>query len=95
MAELFLFRVDKPQLIGLEEVDMRTRFLLCLCLAAMPLALVGCDGGGGNVVGTGSKEPPPDVKARIEEQNKMYQKIQEESLKNPPGSGNAPAPGGG
>ena len=73
---------------------MRTKFLLCLCLVAMPLALVGCDGGGDNVVGTGTKEPPPDVKARIEEQNKIYQKMQEDQQKNPT-PGNAPAPSGG
>lgn len=70
---------------------MRTRFLLCFCLAAMPLAMVGCDGGSENVVGTGSKEPPPDVKARIEEQNKKYQQMQEEAAKKPPPSN---APGG-
>ena len=77
---------------------MRTKLLLAMCLATMPLCLVGCDSGGDNQVGTGSKEPPPDVKKRIEEQAEMYKKMQEETSKNPTPSdgrgGGAPPAGG-
>ncbi|MFO0014481.1 MAG: hypothetical protein ACK553_17240 [Planctomycetota bacterium] len=62
---------------------MRTKFLLCLCLVAMPLALSGCDSGGKDQVGTGMKEPPPDVKARIEEENKKRQQMMDQQRANP------------
>nr|MCU0710020.1 hypothetical protein [Pirellula sp.] len=68
-----------------------------LCLAAMPLALAGCDGGG-DQVGTGSKEPPPDVKARIEEDANRYKKMMEDQKANPTpipaGSTQTPPAGG-
>ncbi len=53
---------------------MRTKFLLTLALVMLPLSLasmVGCDSGQ-TVVGTGTKEPPPDVKARLEAEKKNY-----------------------
>jgi len=62
---------------------MRAKLLLAMCLAAMPMCLVGCDSAGENQVGSGNGEPPPDVKKRIEEQNAMYQKMQQEQAKNP------------
>jgi hypothetical protein len=78
---------------------MRTKFLLSLCLAAMPLALVGCDGGGETQVGSGMKEPPPDVKARIEEEarmrNEAMKKTQENPTPIPEGSNQSPPPAGG
>jgi hypothetical protein len=76
---------------------MRTKFLLTLCLAALPMCLVGCDSGAETTVGTGSNEPPPDVKKRIEEQANMYKKMQEDAAANPtPSDGRAaPPPGGG
>jgi hypothetical protein len=77
---------------------MRAKLLLALCLATMPMCLVGCDSAGENQVGTGSNEPPPDVKKRIEEQNAMYQKMQQEQSKNPTpqdGRGGGGAPAGG
>ena len=48
---------------------MRTKFLLTLCLAAMPMCMVGYESESGSTVGTGNGEPPPDVKKRIEEQS--------------------------
>jgi hypothetical protein len=79
---------------------MRTKFLLSLCLAAMPLALAGCDSGGGeSTVGTGTGEPPPDVKARIEEDAKRYEKMMQDKAANPTpipeGSTATPPPAGG
>ena len=47
---------------------MRFKLLLAMCLASMPMCLVGCDSSNENTVGTGSKEPPPDVKERIEKE---------------------------
>lgn len=77
---------------------MRTKFLLTLCLAAMPMCMVGCESESGTTVGTGNGEPPPDVKKRIEEQAEMYKKMQEETSKNPTPSdgrgGGAPPAGG-
>jgi len=74
---------------------MRTKLLLAMCLATMPLCLVGCDSGGENQVGTGSKEPPPDVKKRIEEEAAMRNKAASDAAKNPTPSDGRAAPAGG
>lgn len=49
----------------------------------MPMCLVGCDSGSENTVGTGSKEPPPDVKERIEKEQKMREEAAANQAKNP------------
>jgi len=75
---------------------MRTKLLLSLCMAALPFSMVGCDSGSEVSVGTGTAEPPPDVKARIEKQNADYQKFQEQQQSNPtPSDGQAIPPAGG
>jgi len=74
---------------------MRTKFLLTLCLAAMPMCMVGCESEGGTTVGTGNGQPPPDVQKRIDEQAEMYKKMQEEKAKNPTPSDGRAAPTGG
>ncbi len=74
---------------------MRTKLLLAMCLATMPLCLVGCDSGGDNQVGTGSKEPPPDVKKRIAEEEAMRNKAASDAAKNPTPSDGRAAPAGG
>jgi hypothetical protein len=64
----------------------------------MPLALVGCDGGGETQVGTGMKEPPPEVQARLKEEEAKMKEIMEKQKANPTpipeGSNQAPPPGG-
>jgi len=74
---------------------MRFKLLLAMCLATMPMCLVGCDSGGENIVGTGSKEPPPDVKKRLEEDAKRYEQMQKETSKVPTPTDGRPVPGGG
>lgn len=49
----------------------------------MPMCLVGCDSSSENTVGTGSKEPPPDVKERIEKEQKMREEAAANQAKNP------------
>ncbi|MCY3005903.1 MAG: hypothetical protein NTV29_07985 [Planctomycetota bacterium] len=74
---------------------MRFKLLLAMCLATMPMCLVGCDSGGENTVGTGSKEPPPDVKERIEKEAKMREDAAANAAKNPtPSDGRTAPPGG-
>ncbi len=74
---------------------MRTRFLLAMCLAAMPMCLVGCDSSSENSVGTGSGEPPPEVKKRLEEEKARYEKMMQDAQANPtPSDGRAVPPGG-
>ena len=74
---------------------MRTKFLLTLCLAAMPMCMVGCESESGTTVGTGEGKPPPDVQKRIDEQAAMYKKLQEEKANNPtPSDGRVAPPGG-
>ena len=64
-------------------------------MACMPMCLVGCDSGGENQVGTGSKEPPPDVKERIEKEAKMREEAAANAAKNPtPSDGRTAPPGG-
>ncbi|MFN7625723.1 MAG: hypothetical protein ACK5PZ_02760 [Pirellula sp.] len=62
---------------------MRTKFLLTLCLAAMPMCMVGCESESGTQVGTGNGVAPPDVQQRIKEQEEKYRIMQEETSKNP------------
>jgi hypothetical protein len=70
---------------------MRAKFLLAMCLASMPMCLVGCDSSTENQVGTGAGVMPPDVKERLEKQNKAY----EEAMKKPINTdGRTPPPGG-
>ncbi|MFM7927654.1 MAG: hypothetical protein ACKO9Q_08045 [Pirellula sp.] len=70
---------------------MRAKFLLAMCLASMPMCLVGCDSSTENQVGTGAGVMPPDVKERLEKQNKAY----EEQAKKPINTdGRTPPPGG-
>ena len=66
---------------------MRTRFLLALCLASMPMCLTGCDSSGDTTVGTGQGQMPADVKKRLEEQENNYKKAQEAQAKNTPAPG--------
>jgi len=73
---------------------MRFKLLLAMCLASMPMCLVGCDSGSENTVGTGSKEPPPDVKERIEKEAKMREDAAASAAKNPTPSGGAAVPPG-
>lgn len=73
---------------------MRFKLLLAMCLAAMPMCLVGCDSSSENTVGTGSKEPPPDVKERIEKEAKMREDAAAAAAKNPTPSDGAAVPPG-
>ncbi len=74
---------------------MRTRFLLALCLASMPMCLTGCDSGSETTVGTKQNEPPPEVKKRLEEDAARYKKMEEDKAKNPtPSDGRVAPPGG-
>lgn len=74
---------------------MRFKLLLVMCMASMPVCLVGCDAGGENTVGTGSKEPPPDVKERIAKEAKMREDAAANAAKNPtPSDGRTAPPGG-
>jgi hypothetical protein len=53
--------------------------------------MVGCDSSTENQVGTGAGVMPPDVKERLEKQNKAY----EEAMKKPINTdGRTPPPGG-
>lgn len=70
---------------------MRAKLLLAMCLASMPMCLVGCDSSTENQVGTGAGEMPPDVKERLEKQNKAY----EEAMKKPINTDGRTAPPGG
>jgi hypothetical protein len=47
------------------------------------MCLVGCDSSSENTVGTGSKEPPPDVKERIEKEQKMREEAAANQAENP------------
>lgn len=73
---------------------MRTTKFFALALVMLPLSLasiVGCDGGQ-TVVGTGTKEPPPDVKARLEKEKAQYENMMKENQERgtpiPEGNGN-------
>ncbi|MFN5104352.1 MAG: hypothetical protein ACK5GJ_16285 [Planctomycetota bacterium] len=58
---------------------MRAKLLFAMCLASMPMCMVGCDSSTENQVGTGAGVMPADVKERLEKQNKAY----EEAMKKP------------
>lgn len=74
---------------------MRLKLLLVVCMASMPMCLVGCDSGSENQVGTGAGVMPPDVKERVEKEAKMREDAANNAAKNPtPSDGRTAPPGG-
>lgn len=67
---------------------MRTKLLLLLALSMFPISMVGCDSSEVQV-GTGDKQPPPEVQERIKKEEEMRKKMMEDQQANP-----TPAPSG-
>lgn len=74
---------------------MRNKFLLTLALGILTAGFVGCDSTA-NQVGTGTAEPPPEVKERLKKQEEEYANMMKNSEGTPVPSegqsGGAPNP---